>query len=308
MPMTPNAGRLAWALAVVLAASAGGSAAQEGRAERALALVNEARAAEGLDPLALDDRLAAAARAHAEDMEARDYYAHASPEGDTVRDRFLAEGGGEWRLVSENIARCRGCPTPPGPERVRAFQRGWMDSPEHRETILDPGLERFGYGLAWGDGVTYGVQTFAGPGRAEGLAPGAGDEAASAAAVRGRALEAVNEARRADGLEPLAADAALDDAASRLVEGGAVRDGEGALGDALAAADAGGAAVGMLAGECGGCGVAVREVDAANFVGDWLGDPGLAGKLLEPGSRSLGFALTADGEGRKAAVALVGGG
>ena len=294
-----------WAVAAVLLAAAGAAGAQEERAARALALVNEARAAEGLPPLEADERLGAAARAHARDMEARDYYAHTSPEGGTVRDRFLAEGGSEWRLVSENIARCRGCPTPPGPERVRAFQEGWMDSPEHRAAILDPGLARFGYALAWGEGVTYGVQTFAGPGRAEGVAASAGTEPAPAEAVRDRALEAVNEARGAEGLDPLSRDAALDDAAGRLGEAGVLREGDGALGDALAAADAGGTSVGMLAGQCGGCGPVVREADAGRFVEDWLADPSLAATLLDPQARGLGFAATADGAGRKAAVALV---
>lgn len=299
----------AWAPALTLAGAlaASGAAAQDPRAERALALVNEARAAEGLDPMSLDDRLGAAAEAHAEDMEARGYYAHASPEGDTVRDRYLAEGGGEWRLVSENIARCRGCPTPPGPERVGAFHEGWMDSPEHRAAILDPGLDRFGYALSWGEGVTYGVQTFAGPGRPEDVAPGADLEPASAEALRARALEAANAGRRDEGLEALTRDAALDDAAGRLSEGGAARDEEGALRDALSSAGAGGGAVDMLAGECGGCGAVPVEADAARFVEDWLADPSLADGLLAPEARALGFALTADGEGRKAAVALVGG-
>ena len=301
------AGRWAGLLAAAaLAVWAGGAAGQDGRAELALSLVNEAREAEGLEPLARDERLAAAARSHAEDMAARDYYAHASPEGDTVRDRFLAEGGGRWRLVSENIARCRNCPTPAGNERVRAFQEGWMESPEHRESILDPGLERFGFAMSSDEDVVYGVQTFAGPGRPEGLAPGAEGEAASPEALRNRAVEAVNRARRAEGLDPLGRGAALDDAAGRLTEAGALRDEGDALSEALAAAQADGSAVGMVAGECGGCGTAPRSVDAANFVEDWLADPALAPTLLDPQGRTLGFALTAGGEGRKAAVALVG--
>lgn len=310
--MTPSArsgraGRLAAVLAAALMATASAAAGQEERGELALSLVNEARETEGLEPLAPDERLAAAARVHAQDMAARNYYAHASPEGGTVRDRFLDEGGGKWKRVSENIARCRGCPTPPSEERVRGFQKGWMDSPEHRETILDPGLERFGYALSWDEEVTYGVQTFAGPGRPEGLAPGAPEQAASVEALRERALETVNEAREAEGLEPLASDAALDDAAGRLTQEGALRDGEGALSEALEAADADGAAVGMVAGECGGCGTAPRAVDAINFVEGWLAKPSLAETLLDPQAQGLGTALSADGQGRKAAVALVGG-
>jgi uncharacterized protein YkwD len=105
--------------------------ADEARQEQALELVSEAREAEGLAPLALEHALVDAAEAHAEDMLARDYYDHVSPEGETVRDRYLTAGGDESRLVSENIAFCEGCPTPPDPERIEVFQDGWMESPEH---------------------------------------------------------------------------------------------------------------------------------------------------------------------------------
>ena len=304
----PGPARVAWAglLAAAALAWAGLAGAQEGLRETSLALVNEARAAEGLEPLALETPLTAAARSHADDMLARDYYAHVSPEGGTVRDRYLAQGGDRWRLVSENIARCRGCPTPPGEDRVRAFHEGWMDSTEHREAILDPGHEAFGFAMAWDDEVVYAVQTFAGPGRPEGLGPSASQEPAAPGSLRREALAAVNRAREAEDLDPLDPDAGLDDAAARLTRDGALRDGDGALGEALAAAGAEGSAVGMAAGECGGCGEAAMAVDAANFVDDWLGREALAGTLLDPAARALGFALSADGRGRKAAVALVG--
>jgi uncharacterized protein YkwD len=176
--------RRAGGVLAVLLALAGAAAAQEDHGALALELVNEARQAEGLEPLTSVETLAATAKAHAEDMLARDYYAHVSPEGETVRDRFLAEGGSEWRLVAENIAMCRGCPTPPGADRVRAFQRGWMESPEHREAILDPGLAAFGFAMTWGEGVAYGVQTFAGPGQSRGGDPR--DERATPEALTGR--------------------------------------------------------------------------------------------------------------------------
>ncbi|MEX0760457.1 MAG: CAP domain-containing protein, partial [Tistlia sp.] len=144
--------------------------------ERALSLVNEARQVEGLAPLEAGDSLAAAAQKHAEDMALRDYYAHASPEGETVRDRFRTEGGSDWQLVAENIATCRRCEPPPDETRVQAFHEGWMDSPPHRENILAPGLTRFGFGIAGTERQTYAVQTFAGPGQPRGLAAGAAAE------------------------------------------------------------------------------------------------------------------------------------
>src|SRR5690606_13531909 len=144
-----------------------------------------------LEPLTLSDPLNAAAQAHAEDMLARGYYDHLSPEGEDVADRYRAAGGGEWRRVQENIATCSPCAGAPGAGLVARLHEGWMDSPGHRENILRPGITRFGFGIAAGrDGPLYAVQTFAGPG-AQGTgaeaAPLAPEEAAEAFA------EAVNE-------------------------------------------------------------------------------------------------------------------
>jgi uncharacterized protein YkwD len=281
---------------------AGAVSAQDERSALALDLVNEARQAEGLEPLTWADALAAAAQVHANDMLARDYFDHLSPEGETVRDRFLDEGGGAWLQVAENIAMCRGCPTPPGPDRVSEFHQGWMESPEHRAAILDPGVAEFGSAVSWRENVAYAVQTFAGPGQSEGA-----DETATEAApdeLTDRALQAVNEAREVEGLDALAVSAALDEAATRLTEAGAVSDAEGALSEALDVVGETWASVGMVAGECGGCGSRPTAADAEEFVSDWLDEPSLRQTLLEPQATSFGFALTADGEGRKGAVAL----
>jgi uncharacterized protein YkwD len=237
-------------------------------------------------------------------MLARDYYAHASPEGETVRDRFLDAGGSAWRLVAENIAMCRGCPTPPDSDRVREFQEGWMESPEHRAAILDPGLEEFGFAMSWGETVTYAVQTFAGPGQSQGAEEMAEETAPED--LSERALEAVNEVRVAEEFDPLVASAGLGAVAARLTEAGAVSDAEGALTEALDAVEETWSSVGMVAGECGGCGSRPTAADAGDFVSDWLAEPSLRQTLLEPKAVGFGFALTVDGEGRKGAVGLTG--
>lgn len=57
-------------------------------------LVNQQRQHHGLAPLLPDDRLHAAAKAHAEDMAERDYFSHTTPEpeGWTYQDRIAAAG------------------------------------------------------------------------------------------------------------------------------------------------------------------------------------------------------------------------
>jgi uncharacterized protein YkwD len=275
--------------------------------ERALALVNEEREAEGLDPLRVEEALVVAAEVHADDMLARDYYDHVSPEGETVRDRYLMAGGDAWRLVSENIAFCEGCPTPLDPERIEAFHNGWMESPEHRENILDPGLAMFGFAMAAGEDVVYAVQTFAGPGRPRGLPAGEPEEELPPEALRERALEAVNAARRDEGLAVIDLSAGLNKAAETMVEAGRIVEPVAGLRDALpeGAADDW-RALALAVGECGGCGRVPTAADVDDFLADWLAEPSLREAVLDPEASRFGYALSVDGEGSKAAAALTG--
>lgn len=270
----------------------------------ALRLVNEARAEEGLPALERGSRLDEAARAHARDMLEQGYYAHRSPEGQGPRDRFLATGGGRGSLVAENIARCEGCPTPPGPARARSFHRGWMQSPGHRENVLAEGLARFGFGLASGDDTTLAVQVFAGPGTPPHAAPGEEPEQVDRDEAEAEALDAVNAARAERDLPPLEPSEDLRAAASaadREAEFG--EDGLRLPADpfALLPEEAEGwRSLAVSAETCTGCGAHRVRGDAAHFA-EGLAAGGGGGDFTH-----LGFALDADGTGRKTAVAVFG--
>lgn len=106
-----------------------------------LARVNEARRKAGAKPLRSDSRLDRAAQRHAEDMLARGYFAHESPEDKTVRQRSK-EAGYDWRTIGENIAE--------GQFTVDEVMTTWLNSPGHRRNILDPRFEELGVGLALG--------------------------------------------------------------------------------------------------------------------------------------------------------------
>ncbi|MGJ3264823.1 MAG: CAP domain-containing protein [Salinarimonas sp.] len=305
-------------LAALLLASAAPAAAQDvvtgdlpGLRAEALAEVNASREAEGLDPLQAGETLHTIAQDHAEDMLARGYFAHASPEGVTVGDRFRTAGGGRSEIVAENLAVCDGCPTPPGEERVEAFQEGWMESPGHRENILRGGLTRFGFGIAAdpGSGRTLAVQTFAGPGTSRGgsdaaaAAPLASDDRAAAA------REAINGLRAEADVPPFETDEALVAAARALLpEGGASLD-PPALDLGAALPEGARTRFGQLralAATCSGCGAEPTRADVADFVARWERTQGEA--LTDPAFDSLGFALGADGEGAKTAILLLGAG
>jgi uncharacterized protein YkwD len=94
-------------------------------------LTNQIRTSYGLPAFRRDARLDSAARLHSEDMAARDYFAHVTPEGLSPTDRVNAQGypGG----AGENIA--MGYPT------ARAVVIAWMASAGHCRNILGEGRE-----------------------------------------------------------------------------------------------------------------------------------------------------------------------
>lgn len=283
--------------------------------QRALELVNESRAEQGLAPLETDRALQAAAQRHAEDMLGKGYFSHTSPEGTSVLDRFRAAGGSDSLMVAENIGRCGHCGRPVTEMQIEDMHGGWMESPGHRQNILREGLSRFGFGFAVDKvGGLYAVQTFAGPGT-----PGAGSGDQVQKVVSDReaaqlALDRLNRTRREQGLDP----ATLSDPLTRAVRQ-ALSDAKASGG--LTLRNVGGSAVldlvptrelgdirslSTVAGECGGCGEVVTNGDVESFLGQWLGNPQYREHLLQPGPLSLGFAAAADGTGRKVAIALVG--
>ncbi|HEX9942839.1 MAG TPA: CAP domain-containing protein [Thermoanaerobaculia bacterium] len=112
-----------------------------------LARVNEARKKAGVPPLRSNARLDQAAQRHAEDMLARNYFAHRSPEGKSVRERARAAGY-DWRAIGENVAE--------GQFSVDEVMDTWLHSPGHRRNLLDPDFKELGVGLALGrSGRTY---------------------------------------------------------------------------------------------------------------------------------------------------------
>ncbi len=106
-----------------------------------LARVNGERASARLPPLRAHPRLDEAALRHAQDMLARAYYGHVSPDGRTPLDRGRAAGY-RTRAVGENIAR--------GPASVPEVMDAWMKSPEHRAHILSPAFRETGSAVAVG--------------------------------------------------------------------------------------------------------------------------------------------------------------
>jgi uncharacterized protein YkwD len=120
--------------------------------------LNAERRRKRLPALRLHPALSRAAQRHAEDMLARSFYGHETPEGRTPLDRVNTSGYVP-STVAENIAR--------GQFSVEEVMDGWMESKVHRDNILGRHFTEAGVGFAMGINETgpavYWVQVFAAP-------------------------------------------------------------------------------------------------------------------------------------------------
>jgi uncharacterized protein YkwD len=132
-------------------------------AEATLCLLNGERADRGLGPLGLNAQLSAAAGAYAQDLVAGSYFSHTGRDGSDLRTRvartgYLRDDRG-WAL-GENLAWGTGSLGTPG-----SIMAAWMNSPGHRDNILNPAFREIGIGvvignpaLADGAGATYATE------------------------------------------------------------------------------------------------------------------------------------------------------
>lgn len=104
---------------------------------RVVTLTNEHRIAHGCAPLTIDPKLAAAAQAHSQDMATNDYFNHTCPAGSSTADRVTIAGYA-WSRVAENIAAGHASP--------ETVVQEWMQSPGHRDNILNCALREIGVG------------------------------------------------------------------------------------------------------------------------------------------------------------------
>jgi uncharacterized protein YkwD len=128
-----------------------------------LCLLNGERADQGLAPLATNAKLTTAAAAYAQDLVAGSYFSHTGRDGSDVLDRIKRTGyiraDRAWR-IGENLAWGTG-----GLATPSAIVRAWMNSPGHRENILNGAYREIGVGVVAGNpartdgaGATYATE------------------------------------------------------------------------------------------------------------------------------------------------------
>jgi hypothetical protein len=124
------------------------SAHADGVEDRVLELVNHERTSHGLAPVSLAPELQSAARAYAGAMAAGGFFSHDGPDGSTPQSRVEGAGYRGWTFVAENIAAGQATPD--------AVMAAWMNSPGHRQNLLDPRAREIGIGHVYKGGTTYG--------------------------------------------------------------------------------------------------------------------------------------------------------
>lgn len=102
--------------------------------------INQIRQEHGLTILKVNKKLTVAAQGHANDMSARNYFSHTTPEGVTFWDAWVIPTGYRYTHLGENLAKSF--------TSVTQLTDAWMASPEHKENILNPIYEDTGVAIS----------------------------------------------------------------------------------------------------------------------------------------------------------------
>lgn len=102
--------------------------------------MNRERAARGLGPLRMNEKLSLAARDRIGDMFAKRYFDHVAPDG-LQPFVWAQQRGYRYRIIGENLA---------VGFRGATVVDGWMRSPGHRENVLQRSFDEVGIAVAEG--------------------------------------------------------------------------------------------------------------------------------------------------------------
>lgn len=107
-----------------------------------VSLTNQERVGQGLKALKWNDQLAEAAKAKAQDMFLDNYWAHVAPDGTEPWD-FVDASGYVYLTAGENLAKDF--------DHSNSVVKAWMDSPSHRDNLLNAKFEDIGVAVVNGE-------------------------------------------------------------------------------------------------------------------------------------------------------------
>lgn len=121
-------------------------------------LTNELREKKGVPLLERETKLYDSSQIKADDMVARDYFDHVSPDGQGLA-YFLGRADYEYRVAGENLGM--------GFFQAEDLVNAWINSPTHYANLIDTDYDEIGIGLAMGEyegmPTVYAVQHFGRP-------------------------------------------------------------------------------------------------------------------------------------------------
>lgn len=106
------------------------------------ALSNKIREVKEIAPLTWNEKLAKAARQKAQDLSDNNYFSHTSPAGKNF-SRWISEANYDYQIIGENLAA--------GFTTNREVMKAWMDSPSHKENIMNTKYREVGVAVLEGE-------------------------------------------------------------------------------------------------------------------------------------------------------------
>lgn len=117
-----------------------------------IALINQERQGRGIGALSPQGQLATAAREHSADMACNGFFSHTGSDGTLPWDRVSALGY-SYSAIAENIFA--------GSSNAQTAFNAWMNSPGHRDNMLNPAYSEIGVGYRYWADSPYGAYTTA---------------------------------------------------------------------------------------------------------------------------------------------------
>jgi hypothetical protein len=140
-----------WIMSALLLSTAAVAQGQTSVAEQYLvAAANSERVQRGLPALRWDGKLYRAADYHAAQMASRESISHQYPGEPDVSARAL-QAGVRFSVISENVAMA------PSAVQIHSL---WMNSPHHRDNLLDPQVDSVAVRVLRRNGELYAVEDF----------------------------------------------------------------------------------------------------------------------------------------------------
>ncbi|MFN3652477.1 MAG: CAP domain-containing protein [Armatimonadota bacterium] len=120
-------------------------------------LINKERKKKKRSALKNNNAMAKISRRYSKQMNEENFFSHVSPDGEDMTDRFANAGVG-WSWIGENLY----WTTNPN-DLAKNAVRAWMNSPVHRENIMNRNFSETGVGIHLKDGRYMFTQVFRAP-------------------------------------------------------------------------------------------------------------------------------------------------